>query len=141
MYRIRRFGVMKTATVVAIMYMVIVGVFVVPFGLLALLVAPSQGSGAGAGVSILLLGLIAIFGYGLLGWVFTAVSAAIYNLAAGWVGGIEVEIETVTPPPPLPVWGTTAPAPPPDTTTPPPPASPPPTTTPPPPPPSNPPAG
>jgi hypothetical protein len=135
MYRIRRFAVMKTATVVAIMYMLIVGVFVVPFGLLALLVAPTQGAGAaGAGISILLFGLIAIFAYGLLGWVFTAVAAAIYNLAARWVGGIEVEIETVAPPPPLPVWGTTAQDPPPTTTVPPPPATtapPPPATTPP----------
>jgi len=141
MFRIRRFGVVKTATVVAIMYMVIVGVFVVPFALLALLVAPTQGSGsAGTGVSILLFGLVAIFGYGLLGWVFTAIAAAIYNLAAGWVGGIEVEIETVAPPPPLPAWGTTAPSPPTNTMSPAPPATtPPPTATPPPP--SDPPAG
>lgn len=114
MYRIRRFGVMKTATVVAIMYMLIVGVFVVPFLLLALLVAPTQGSGGFGGASgILMFGLLAIFGYGLLGWVFTAIAAAVYNLAARWVGGIEVQIETVAPPPPMPAW---AAAPPPPTT-------------------------
>ena len=113
MYRIRRFGVMKTATVVAIMYMVIVAVFVVPFLLLALVAAPTQGSSAMGGIGgILVIGIIAIFGYGLLGWVFTAIAAAVYNLAARWVGGIEVEIETVAPPPPLPAWGTPAPPPP-----------------------------
>ena len=113
MYRIRRFGVMKTATVVAIMYMLIVGVFVIPFALLALIVAPSQGSaGLGSASGILLFGLVAIFGYGLLGWVFTAVAAAIYNLAARWVGGIEVQIETVAPPPPMPAWATPTAAPP-----------------------------
>ena len=119
MYRIRRFGVMKTATVVAIMYMLIVGVFVVPFALLGLLVAPSRGA-AGAAGGIVVIGLVAIFGYGLLGWVFTAVAAAVYNLAARWVGGIEVEIETVAPPPPLPAWSTTVPAAPPSTPAPPP---------------------
>ncbi len=94
MYRIRRFGVMKTATVVAIMYMLVVGVFVIPFGLLALLIAPTQGSGGfGSASGILLFGVVAIFGYGLLGWVFTAVAAAVYNLAARWVGGIEVQID------------------------------------------------
>lgn len=109
MYRIRRFGVMKTATVAAVMYMVIVAVFVVPFALLALLIAPSQGTGSAAAAGgILVFALLAIFGYGLAGWVFTAIAAAVYNLAARWVGGIEVEIETVAPPPPLPVWGTTA---------------------------------
>lgn len=112
MYRIRRFGVMKTATVVAVMYMVIVAIFVVPFGLLGLLVAGSQGgNGAATAGGIVAFGLIAIFGYGLAGWVFTAIAAAIYNLAARWVGGIVVEIEAVAPPPPMPVWSTTTAAP------------------------------
>jgi hypothetical protein len=125
MYRIRRFGVVKTATVVAIMYMVIVGVFVAPFALLGLLIAPSQG-GAGTAAGIVAFGLLAIFGYGLLGWVFTAVAAAIYNLAARWVGGIEVEIEHVVPPAPPPDWMLTSTGPtPPPPSSPPPPASPP----------------
>ena len=127
MYRIRRFGVIKTATVVAIMYMVIVGVFVAPFALLGLLIAPSQG-GAGTAAGIVAFGLLAIFGYGLLGWVFTAIAAAIYNLAARWVGGIEVEIEHVVPPAPPPDWMLTSTGP-----TPSPPSSPPPASTPPPP--------
>lgn len=112
MYRIRRFGVMKTATVVAIMYMLIVGVFVVPILLLALVAAPNASGSIGG---IVVFGLLAVFGYGLLGWVFTAIAAAIYNLAARWVGGIEVEIEAVAPPPPLPAWSTSraAPTPPP----------------------------
>jgi hypothetical protein len=125
MYRIRRFGVVKTATVVAIMYMVIVGVFVAPFALLGLLIAPSQG-GAGTAAGIVAFGLLAIFGYGLLGWVFTALAAAIYNLAARWVGGIEVEIEHVVPPAPPPDWLLTSTGPtPPPSSSPPPPASPP----------------
>ena len=113
MFRIRRFGVMKTATVVAVMYMLIVAVFVVPIALIGLLVAPSQGSAAGSTVvSIVIFGVVAIFAYGLLGWIFTALAAGIYNLAAGWVGGIEVQVETVAPPPPLPAWGATTQVPP-----------------------------
>jgi hypothetical protein len=110
--------------------MVIVAVFVVPFLLIALVAAPSQGSGAMGGIGgVLVLGVVAILGYGLLGWVFTALAAAVYNLAAGWVGGIEVQVETVAPPPPLPAWGTSgATTPPPSAPTPPPapPSSPPP---------------
>jgi hypothetical protein len=114
MYRIRRFGVIKTATVVAVMYMLIVAVFVVPFLLLALVFAPTQGSSAMGGIAgILVFGLVAIFLYGLIGWIFTAIAAAIYNLAAGWVGGIEVQIETVAPPPPMPVWAASPTVPPP----------------------------
>lgn len=128
MFRIRRFGVMKTATVVAVMYMLIVAIFVVPIALIALFVAPSQGQSAGAGVvGILTVGVVAIVGYGLLGWVFTALALALYNVAAGWVGGIEVQVETVAPPPPMPAWGTTTTQGPPS----PPPAAPPPVTPPP----------
>ncbi|HUP54343.1 MAG TPA: hypothetical protein VM408_02460 [Methylomirabilota bacterium] len=115
MYRVRRFGVIKTATVVAVMYMLIVAVFVVPFLLLALVFGSATGyggtGGTGGFAGILIFGLLAIFGYGALGWVFTAIGAAIYNLAARWVGGIEVQIETVAPPPPLPVWNTVPPNP------------------------------
>jgi len=96
--------------------MLVVGVFVIPFGLLALLVTATQGSGGfGSASGILLFGVVAIFGYGLLGWVFTAVAAAVYNIAARWVGGIEVQIETVAPPPPMPAWADAPPAPPPTT--------------------------
>ncbi len=127
MYRIRRFGVMKTATVVALMYMLIVAIFVVPIALIGLLVAPSQGQSAGAAVvGIVTLGVVAILGYGLLGWVFTALAVALYNVAARWVGGIEVQVETVAPPPGMPAWGTTT------TQVPPPPAAPPPSVAPPP---------
>jgi hypothetical protein len=39
-------------------------------------------------------GAIAFFPviYGLIGGVFAAIGAAIYNLVAGWVGGVEVDI-------------------------------------------------
>jgi len=30
--------------------------------------------------------------YGLIGGVFAAISAALYNLVAGWVGGLDVDI-------------------------------------------------
>ncbi|MFZ0821990.1 MAG: hypothetical protein WAM91_18150 [Candidatus Acidiferrales bacterium] len=30
--------------------------------------------------------------YGIIGAIFAAISAAIYNLAAGWVGGLQVDI-------------------------------------------------
>jgi hypothetical protein len=113
MYRIRRFGILKTATVVAVMYMLIVAVFVVPFLLLALVASPSDSTSSVGGVGgVLVIGLASIVLYGLLGWVFTAIAAAVYNLAAGWVGGIEVQVETVAPPPPVPAWGTPPPAPP-----------------------------
>jgi hypothetical protein len=31
--------------------------------------------------------------YGVMGFVFGIITAAIYNVIAGWIGGIEVEVE------------------------------------------------
>lgn len=61
-----------------------------------------------------ILGLFAIFGYGILGWIFTAFARLIYNGVAAWIGGIEVKVEAVAPSAPPPVWmAPTAPQPPP----------------------------
>jgi Transmembrane domain of unknown function (DUF3566) len=105
MYRITRFNVIKTSNVVAVIYMVIVAIFVVPFLLLGFLFGATRGSEAqqflGGG---LIFGVVAILGYGLFGWIFTAIACLIYNLAARWVGGVEVQVEPVAPPPPPPAW-------------------------------------
>jgi len=56
------------------------------------------------GLGVLAFGaLIALF-YGAIGWIFTAIACALYNLVAGWTGGIEIQIESVAPPP-APSWG------------------------------------
>ena len=117
MFRIRRFSVIKTSNVVALIYMVVVAIFAVPFALLVAIAGAGSNQLQGGAVGGIAFALIAILGYGLLGWVFTAIGCLIYNLAAGWVGGIEVQVEAVAPPPPPPAWM--------PTTTPPPPAQPP----------------
>jgi hypothetical protein len=105
MYRITRFNVIKTSNVVAVIYMVIVAIFVIPFLILGFLFGATGSAQAqqflGGG---LVFGVVAILGYGLFGWIFTAIACLIYNLAARWVGGIEVHVEAVQPPPPPPPW-------------------------------------
>ena len=103
MYRIRRFGVMKTATVVAVMYVVVVAIFIIPF---AVLTVGFRGDGGG-GAAFLAFGLFAALIYGAIGWVFTAIACALYNVVAGFVGGIEVQVELVAPPAPTPTWSPT----------------------------------
>ena len=108
MYTIRRFSVVKTATVVAAMYVVLVAIFIVPFALLT--VAVGRGDSAAAGlVGVLVFGLLAALLYGVIGWIFTAIACAIYNLVAGWVGGIEVQVDQSAPPPAPQLWAPTAP--------------------------------
>ena len=122
MYTIRRFSVMKTATVVAVMYVVIVAIFVIPFGILALAFG-SGDSGASTGVGFLVFGLLAAVVYGVIGWIITAIACAIYNLVAGWVGGIEVQVDQSAPPPAPQLWAPTAPPPTPIDAPPPPPTT------------------
>jgi hypothetical protein len=84
--RVRRFGVGQTAKVAGVLY-ALMGLVAVPIFLVATLVAPSEAEvGLGIGFALLLPLL-----YGLLGFVFTAIGCIIYNLVAGWVGGIEVD--------------------------------------------------
>jgi hypothetical protein len=116
MHRIRRFGVVKTATVVAVMYLVIIAIVFVPIAILAIVFGASGsggGNGIGGGVAVLAFGLVAALFYAVIGWIFTALACAVYNLAARWVGGIEVEIEPVAPPPSLPAWTASSTPPPP----------------------------
>ena len=117
MVRIRRFSIMKTSTVVALMYMVVVAVFAIPFFLFFAIAGVSTNGGPTQGANVfggLAVAAVAVLFYGLLGWVFTAIACAIYNLVAGWVGGIEVEVDRPEPPPPPPAWltSTTPPTPP-----------------------------
>jgi Transmembrane domain of unknown function (DUF3566) len=105
MYRITRFNVIKTSNVVAVIYMLIVAIFVIPFLILGFLVGATGSAQAqqflGGG---LIFGVVVILAYWLLGWIFTVIACLIYNLAARWVGGVEVHVEPVAPPPPPPSW-------------------------------------
>ena len=78
---------------------------IVPFFLLAAVMGafaqhtnnPSAGNlpaAAIAGVSMVIIILLPVF-YGIMGFVFGIIGAALYNLVARWIGGFEVEIEEV----------------------------------------------
>lgn len=116
MYRIRRFGVIRTATIVAVIYMIVVAVIFVPIALIAAVAGAAYTGDVAAGgaglIGTFVIGLLFALGYGAAGWAFTAIACLLYNLAAGWVGGIEVEVERVEPAPAvMPAW-TTTPSPP-----------------------------
>ncbi len=112
MYRIRRFGVIRTATVVAVMYAIVFAIIFIPIALLALAAGPRGGVVTGPSIALFMVVLLVV--YPLLIWVFTAIACLLYNLAARFVGGIEVEVErppqmwTQSPgwtPQPQPGWG------------------------------------
>ena len=87
MAQIRRFGVGQTAKVIGVLY-ALMGLVFVPIFLIAAMYSPNR-PGFGPGFALVLPVM-----YGVLGFIFTAIGCAIYNLVAGLVGGIEVELIT-----------------------------------------------
>lgn len=89
MAEIRRFSVGQSAMVLGVLY-VLIGVIFLPFFFIAASFAPAEETGFGVGFA-LALPLI----YGVAGFISGAVGSFLYNLVAGWVGGIEVELGNV----------------------------------------------
>jgi hypothetical protein len=98
MIRIRRFGVVRTATALAVLYTIAALIFFGIFAVFILLAGAQQpnlgGFDMGAGVvGILIGGLVASAIYGLFGWIFTAIFCLLYNWVAGFTGGVELELK------------------------------------------------
>lgn len=90
--RLRRIGVLQTAKFLAVMYAVLGLIIAVPIGLIAMAAGGNAGSGAGIAGGFIGI-LIAPVLYGIGGFIGGAIAAFIYNLVAGWVGGIEFELQ------------------------------------------------
>lgn len=94
---IKRFGVLSVAKIFAAISLVIgliAGILLLIFGGIATLFmgpyAPQAAMGVGAGiVAIIVLAIGGAIG----GFIYGAVAAFIYNLAAGWFGGVEMDLE------------------------------------------------
>ena len=84
--QVKRFGIFQTAKVMGILY-ALTGLVFLPFVVLFSLVSP-RGAGFGIGFAVLLPVL-----YGVFGFICIAIGCAIYNVVAGMVGGIEVELD------------------------------------------------
>ena len=100
--RLTRIAPLPVAKISGILYAV-VGLIFVPFFVLAGIAGLFTGSGDGnagaVGVVIGMLAMAVIFPimYGVMGFFGGIIVAALYNLIARWVGGIEFEVEDVPP--------------------------------------------
>jgi hypothetical protein len=106
MQRIKSVGVLSCAKMMGILYGSM-GLLFIPFALIAGLASmamqQSNSAGGGAvmggaaigGAAMLVLGILAPFLYGAMGFVFGAIGAWIYNLIAKRLGGIEIQLEAV----------------------------------------------
>lgn len=98
MKRVKRFGVYQTSKVAAIILFLLTLVFVVPVAIVGSIVGSMFGGAdffPGFPIaSVFLVVLLPVF-YGIIGFVSTAISCAVYNLISKWTGGIELEFEEV----------------------------------------------
>src|SRR3954464_10651686 len=114
---VRRIGVFSLAKIQALLMFVMGIIIGVIYGLIFMLFGAAMSSVAGGsdlvigGVSSIVVGLLMMIGipifYGVLGFIVGTISGFIYNIAAGVVGGIKLELEsTAVPysPPPPPQW-------------------------------------
>ncbi len=114
---IRRVGVFSVAKmhslvmfVFGLIFGVIYGLFFMIFGAAMSAMAPRDG--AMGGIGTIIMGVLMMIGipifYGVLGFIFGALGAFVYNIAAGIVGGIKLDLESVAsdyaPPPPPQQW-------------------------------------
>jgi hypothetical protein len=110
--RIRRFSVVRTAWVAAVMYFVLFAILLVPLLLIAGSTAQTGEFGRDAAeqfgpLGFAAIGLLVALIYAVIGWVFVALTCLLYNFVARFTGGIEVQVERFEPPPPVgpATWG------------------------------------
>lgn len=101
--RIKKLGILSVAKIYAVMMLVISLLISIPYGLFIIIFSLS-GAGAlggqngialgGGGVIVGLLVMIGLpIAYSIMGFIGGALGALLYNLFAGLVGGIEIEVE------------------------------------------------
>ena len=93
--RIARVDPYQLGKVLAAVYACIALIFV-PFLLIGAIAGFGQHQGGGA-AGFLILAILAPVFYGVFGFVGGLIAAVVYNLVAGWTGGIELTLTDVAP--------------------------------------------
>lgn len=102
--KIRKLGVLSVAKIYAVMMLVMSLLISVPYGFFIMIfgvamMGTGEKAGFAAGGSSIVIGLLVMIGlpvfYGLMGFILGAISAFVYNIFAGMVGGVEIEVENV----------------------------------------------
>ena len=91
---LRSIGVLSCAKITAAIYFAL-GLLIVPFILVGAVAGTLAGpmSNALGSVALIVIGVLAPVFYGAMGFVIGAFSAFVYNLFAGWLGGLELVLQ------------------------------------------------
>lgn len=103
--RIRKLGVLSVAKMYAAMAFVISLLIAIPYGLFIIIFSLVGASGAsgdaafmigGGGIAAGIILMIAIpIIYTIVAFIAGAIGAVVYNIFAGFVGGVEIEVESI----------------------------------------------
>jgi hypothetical protein len=91
-HRVRRVSVGQLAKMLGVLYLFIGLIIGVCIWLVSAVIPSAAGTSGFMGMGLAAIIVIPIV-YALLAVVFGAITAAIYNLVAGWIGGIEIDLE------------------------------------------------
>ncbi|MDQ3322353.1 MAG: hypothetical protein M3525_07980 [Acidobacteriota bacterium] len=102
--RIKKLGILSAAKMYALIMLVVSLLFSTPFGLFMMFSSVAMVENRNAGIGTIngggvVAGLLFMIGvpifYGAVGFVFGSIGALIYNIFAGIVGGVEIEVENI----------------------------------------------
>ena len=96
--RLRHIGVLRTATVLSLVYGAVGAVILIPTALVGLLFLPDARPGAVGSASFVQSAVFSPVLYAFVGWPVTALVVIAYNVVARWVGGIEYYVDEETDP-------------------------------------------
>lgn len=103
--RIRKLGVLSVAKIQSLILLVVSLLISIPYGLIIIVYALFGASMVGGNASFavggggVVIGILVMVGlpifYAVIGFIGGAISALVYNLFSGIVGGIEIEVENI----------------------------------------------
>jgi hypothetical protein len=92
--KIKSIGVLSSAKVACVIYGCF-GLLFIPFALIGGLAGLASGKKGGmlGGIGLFAIAILVPVFYAVLGFLSGAITALVYNLAAKWMGGIEIQLE------------------------------------------------
>jgi len=89
--QIIRVSPLQAAKVSAVLYFIMGVLFAVPMTLITMFAGAPEGAENSSGLSLVFLVMLP-FLYAVLAFIFVPFACWIYNIVAGWVGGIEITL-------------------------------------------------